>query len=1838
MRKFLILLISSLFLFSCSDKDPSKIVVNPGFSVYVSAFTSGVISCQSTIKMILVEPHPDAVAGQAIKTDLLRFSPSIEGTAFWLDKQTIEFRPDKNLPSGQAYIATCKLGKLIEVPDEFEEMKFGFVVMRQSLFVSFDGMRPADATDGGKQELFGSVRTVDNANLEDLQKCLTAKQSGRLLDIAWEHAEGSKEHVFIVKSVLRTDKRLSVELEWSGKPIGSSMSGSTDVMIPTMSEFMVMQVRTVQTPGLYFSVQFSDPVDAKQDFNGLIHLRSNMGLRFSVSGNEVKAYPMNKVDSEETIVIEQSVVNNKGIRLLEKFEKVLSFNLASPAIMLIGDGVIMPTSGKTSFPFKAINLRAVNLRVLKIYENNVNQFFQVNQLDGNSELTRVGRLVYDGSIDLISDEDIDYGTWNNFSIDLSAIIDVAPGSIYRVMLAFEKNQSLYPCEDTATDIKPMKRRDINFENNSYYDEDMWYDGWYDYSSIEDPCTDSYYQYYGRNKSANVFSSNIGIIAKESADNLYSVVTTDLRTTQPLSGVDIEAYNFQNLMIGSGSTNGDGVAQFQTKGTPYLIVAKEGAQRAYLRVDKGSALSVSLYDVGGTKIEKGVKGFIYGERGVWRPGDTMFVSFMLEDLLNALPETHPVIAELYDPMGKLYDKKIKTKGVHGLYSFKFATMAESLTGRWQVKVIVGNSVFTSSLKVETVKPNRIHIDYDFGKLISSSQPIAATLKAKWMYGDPGANLRTSTEMTVSSMNTVFDKYEGFMFDDMTIQYRQQEAEIVESKTNAEGKTRVAFDWRNSKSAPGMLKLSFNTKVYEPGGDYSQDFVSTKYSPFRSYAGIKMAKGSNWLTAFDTEKSTAIFFASVDEKGKPLDTKLSVELYKMDWNWWWESDDEDIVTNYVNRSSLSLLKSDYCTTANGKGTYNLSFPDPGWGKYMIRVVDVVSGHSASQIFFGKYSSWYNDNSGGDNTAATALSIETGKEQYSTGEKIEVTVPSGGVGSIYVTVEKGDKILQQMWVKATENSTTFSIDATPEMAPNVYINAVLIQPHGQEKNSLPIRMYGVIPVKIFDAQTKIEPVIVCPATVKPENSFSLTVTEKTGKPMAYTIAVVDEGLLSLTRFTTPEAWTTFYAKEALSVRTWDMYKYVMSAITGKMVPLLGVGGDESLNYKDDASANRFKPVVTYLGPFYLAKSSKATHTVHIPNYVGAVRVMIVAGVDGAYGTAEKEVLVKQPLMVLSTLPRVLGPSEKVRIPVNIISMDANIKEVKVKLTTNELLKPLGATQQTVIFDKAGEQTIYFEYEVARMLGVATFKVDVSSGTAQAFESLEILVRPPNPVITSTDAKALNPNEKWEKDYTAVGITGSNSATLQITGIPDLNLEKHLEYLIRYPHGCIEQITSGVFPQLFLGSLLQLTESQKSDIKTNVSAGLNKLKSFQTASGGFSYWPGQEYATDWATTYVGHFLLEAKAVGYTLPVGLYDGWLKYQKNEAASWSRSNSQRSYQYYGGDLMQAYRLYTLALSGNSDLSAMNRLRTDANLTNTAAWRLSAAYAISGNEAAAKELASRSSTVAAYREMSYSYGSDIRDLAMILETMYYLNDKTNGINVIADLTSRLRDGWHSTQTRAYALLAVAKYVGQSDKGPKFSASLNINGKNIKLESESPIWSMQIPTDQLKSGNIQITNNSSQLLFVNFIQTGIPVEVNDVPANKDLTMQVTYQDLNGSPISIQSLPQGQDFKAIVNVSHQSVRDDYKEVALTQIFPSGWQIVNTRVGDGSSSGSSEATYQDFRDDRVYTYFDLKRGERKKFEILLNATFVGRYYLPSVFCAPMYDETVQAMKPGQWVEVVPSK
>lgn len=881
---------------------------------------------------------------------------------------------------------------------------------------------------------------------------------------------------------------------------------------------------------------------------------------------------------------------------------------------------------------------------------------------------------------------------------------------------------------------------------------------------------------------------------------------------------------------------------------------------------------------------------------------------------------------------------------------------------------------------------------------------------------------------------------------------------------------------------------------------------------------------------------------------------------------------------------------------------------------------------------------------------LRFNSDKEKYAVGDQCTLTIPSAGTGRALVSLETGSRILESKWIDLKAKETKFDFPITADMAPNVYAHVTLVQPHALTApkdpdpttgigpaNDLPIRMYGVIPILVEDPTSHLTPQITTAKEFKTDEPFTVQVSEQHGEPMTYTLAIVDEGLLDLTRFKTPDPWNYFYAREALGVRTWDLYDQVIGAFGRRLQRVLAVGGSDQALPADAAKANRFKPVVRFVGPFKLGPGKKASHTFTISNYVGSVRVMVVAN-DGAraYGNAEKAVPVRKPLMLLATLPRVVGPGETVDLPVTVFAMDPKVKNVQLTLEANELFTVEGAASQALTFGAMGDQVATFRVKMKERIGVGRVKLTAEGAGERATQTIELDVRQATQPQTDATEGVVDAGGSWTDTPAPVGVMGTNSAYLEISTIPPVDLGRRLQYLIDYPHGCVEQTTSKAFPQLFLADVVDVDDRTAQAMRANVEAGLRRLRQFQVGSGGFGYWPGERIADDWSSTYVGHFIVEAERQGFTLPAGMKAGWLSYERAAARNWM-PDMQHGWSLNASQLAQAYRLYVLALGNAAEAGAMNRLRTTPTLGATARWMLAAAFALNNRKDVARELtAGLATTVAPYNEMAWTYGSDLRDDAIIAEALLRMDDRTTAAVVIKRIAASLSNGgWYSTQSTAWGLLAVSRLAADNTLDKAMHFTLTVDGRTEERMSQKAIARIDLPIPDGKK-KVAITNTGKNLLYVRTVRTGTPMPGQERAASNSLAMEVRYQTMDGKPLNAATLEQGTDFQAVVTVQHPGIRSDYQELALTQVFPSGWEIRNSRLeGTESAQENSPFEYQDIRDDRVMTYFDLTARQKATYRVLLNAAYTGRFYLPGTTCSAMYDNTVNARNAGQWVEVV---
>jgi uncharacterized protein YfaS (alpha-2-macroglobulin family) len=1852
-RIFRTVFIISILFFTVQCKKNRSSVINPAFTEKVAAFTSGIISSESTIQVVLADDYPGQITRNTpVSETVFKFKPEIPGHTVWLDSRTIEFRPEHHLVSGETYAAKFYLSKLMKVARNISVLEFNFTVVTQVFAVEFEGYQTKQENDLVWNRLKGTVNTADFIDGEILASFFAAKQGKEKLKMTWDNSVDRRTFQFTIDSVKRTEEPGKVELSWDATAQLKGVKGSSEFVMPALGDFKIMDIKVIQQPEQYIQIMFSDPIRKKQNFEGLVSLGKDVSLNYTAEGNILKVYPASRQSGDDNLSIQEGIVNILGYPLKEPYTEIITFELAKPQVRLLGKGVILPSSKGLIFPFEAVNLNAVDVKIIKIFENNVGYFLQINNLDGTNQLKRAGRLVHKQTV-LLSHEPVDLGKWNRFYLDLEKLIQPDPGSIYRVEISFRKSYSLYYCEgeqkekiessDPQADEEEMDQ-EISYWDSyqdyyyEYYDEGDYEGEEYEYDERDNPCSSSYYS-QNRWVARNILASDLGIIAKADEGSLFCAVT-NLVNTEPMANVDITVLNYQQQPIVKGVTDKDGFVNFDfKKEKPFLIIAQSGKQRGYLRVDDGSSLSLGAFDVSGDAVKKGLKGFIYGERGVWRPGDTLFINFILEDKQKILPESHPVIFELYNPQGQLYSRHVKSSGIHGFYSMALPTSQDVPTGNWNLRVKAGGISFEKILKIETVKPNRLKINLTFPvtRLSASSSDVTGNLSVMWLQGATARNLKTKIDILLTNETTSFAKYESYQFTDFSKSFSSAEETLFEGNTDENGKAVIPTRINAGTSAPGMLKANFTVRVFEKGGDFSIDRFSMVYSPYTSYVGIKTPQGDRRGMLL-TDTIHWVDVVTLDDNGKPISREgLEVNVYKLDWRSWWEYNGDALASFMGNTYRVPLIKKNL-STIDGKGRFSIRIDRPEWGQFYIRVNDPASGHSAGQIVNIDWPGWAGRPMRDNPEAASMLTFNSDKKKYTVGEEAELIIPTGGEGRLLLSIESGSRILSRKWITVEAKETKIKFPVTADMAPNVYAYVTLIQPHANTVNDMPMRLYGVIPIMVEDPGTRLEPVVKMPDVLEPLQQFTIHVSEKNSKQMTYTVAIVEEGLLDLTRYKTPDPWSLFYAREALGVKTWDLYDMVIGAFGGKLSSIIGIGGDNDLVSKESADkANRFKPVVTVLGPFTLGAGSTNKHNVKLPNYIGSVKAMVVAGQDGAYGSAEKAVPVKKPLMVLATLPRVLGPGESVKLPVTVFAMDKQVKDVQVQIKTNDFFLPGETRVKKISFLQQGDQMVDFDLKTASKLGVARVKVIATSGKLVSEYDVEMDVRASNPPVTTFVSGGAESGKNWETDFTLPGMEGTNSAILEVSAVLPMDAGRRLKYLIQYPYGCIEQTTSSAFAQLYLDDIMEMNSKFKMAIDEHIKYGINRISSFQLSDGSFTYWPGQSYYDNWATSYAGHFLIEAESKGYVLPPGMKSSWIKAQRQIARQWRSVPFDPRYYYNQDDLEQAYRLFTLALAGAPEAGAMNKLKEMKDLSIQARWRLAAAYALAGQVQVAKDLIARETIeIPPYKGTYSSYGSEERDWAMILETLVLLNDRTRGMTVARKISDRLSANyWMSTQTTAYSMLALAKFSkGITTKKMGFYYTLG-NGKAIQINTVKP--SIQIPLTLAKNsstGHIVVKNNNTGLLFTRVIMEGTPEKGNEEEFNNQISMEVSYHTSDGDPLDVSSITQGTDFYATVTVYNKG-DFDFRQLALTQIFPPGWEISNSRMADVVVPGQANFTYQDIRDDRVNTFFDLSREEHKTFKVLLNASYVGTFYLPGVYCAAMYDNTVSALKKGREVRVV---
>ncbi|MBR5081498.1 MAG: hypothetical protein IKX35_03535 [Bacteroidales bacterium] len=1787
--------------------------INEALLPLLDSYTSGVVAAGEPIVVRFKSPETMKVKfGETIPAKAFQFTPALKGKAFWVDENTVGFQYD-NIDKDKNYICKFKVSDFVDCGSE-QSLEFGFGVRRQNFsLVAQQPICLSNETMNYNLRIAFAVPVDQDEAVKLFDESLRKSHPVEMTYV------GNNVYDFEIQNFERKNENYDVHIVLDGKAVDAKAKMERDLTVYAKDIFIPLNFDVDQSSD-HATLFFSQPLKESQNLTGFITKHNNLGYKADIKGNKIDFY-FDKSNlyryqlDELKLGVTSGIRSDNGMVLQEDYEYALDLNEVLPKVRWTDEGVIIPNVDETTVYFDAICLNGVTLRITRIFDDNILSFLQDNELNETYGIRKAGRL--EKKVRLAIDNPYP-NQWKTFPIVLSDYIKVEPGAMYQLSLNFGPADYTFASDEmrTATVDNNDEREASYWDGEAYDYKEYRYDG-----EWGDP--NGYYYYNYVEKQKNIVVSDLAVTAKMGRNDLVDVFVYRISDAQPASGSQVIAYNYQKQELNKGTADGKGHVQLQCANRPAFVVAidKKGS-KSVIKLNDGNALSYSRFNVSGEPVEKGVTAFAYSNRGVWRPGDDLQLNLMLNDLESSVPDDYPIVLEVIDANGRLYAKQVNTKPVNDIYCFTVPTNVSDETGLWTARFKVGTSTITKNLRVETVKPNRLEIKFDLPEVVSISRNERVNLNAKWLNGMKANGMKAEVDVQLRGGQTSFKEFPSYSFVNELQSFEPQEISLFSGQLNSEGNTDVGFGPLKDVYAAQMMNGTFIVKVFEQGGDFSIASFTSKLSPYERYVGVDLPPtSSKYGSYYDTNKDWKFNIAMVNENGTACKSSVVLDyaLYKLDYYWWWSSEDEYTLQRYASGTYKAPYQNG-SLTCNGTTSVTFNIPNNKWGSYLFVINDKQGKHTFAKVI---NFDWGYGHSSSATGAPAQLSLKTTAESYEVGEKMVVTFPANDKAKALVTVEANDRVLQSMLVENLGEEGKVEITTTEEMIPNVYVYVALIQPH-DANNDLPIRLYGVVPVKVENKKLELQPNITIPETANTKKKIDVKVSEAAGQAMTYTLAIVDEGILGLTNFKTPNPYGYFNSKQALSVRTWDNYSSIVDAFSGELGSVYAIGGDGILN-QEITLDKRFKAYAVTLGPFELKAGDTNTHSFEVPQCSGALRFMVVAkGKGKAFGSSEKRMTVVDPINLYASAPRVVAPGDELNLKVQVQAPTMKNKTLDVKFE-NKNLNPVGALPTSVKIDGNGEGLVTVRTTIPKNLGNAELKVLVTGDGYTAESSTLMPIRMPYAERRNTILKDIEAGQTVSVPFNLEGMEGTQKGDVTVSSLLPIDLFGRIDYLLDYPHGCLEQTTSKAFPQLYLNYFIQLDDQAKGEMKTNVETAITNLKSYQKSDNSMTNWPGGRYTDPWTEIYALHFLVEASKQGYNVPQYFLDGLLSYQSDRAKQWKYNID-----YKWGETIQAYRLFVLALAGKAEMGAMNRFKELDLHYDLSKALAAAAFAQTGKTSIAQNLLPVVAEGQAMSDYYTSFGSDIRDLSFLTYAQMLCDvDKQtvqNNVNNVCRMMSSHR--WVDTHSTAFALFVLGKYAEKMNvSNTGLSATVKVNGEERTLNSNMASVGFGY-TPKLGSNTIEIKNNTDQKITANLYTKTSVAEYDMNESGNLIKMSVNYFDKSGAPANLTSLNAGTDLRVQITVQNPS---EWKvtELALSYYLPSGWELVNDRLM-GDMRGNEDAKHIDFRDDRAYFYFDLYPGDKKTFTLKANATYEGNYMIPAIRCEDMYNDEIYYQIPAR--------
>lgn len=1812
------------------------------FSPWISAHTGGMVLSGTGVFVRFQQSPSDIVRNKISEKpmDFIDISPDVNLKAEWQDDKTLLLIPDEPLKNGEKYECKIELEKIFKVPDECDEFEFTFRVVPKNLHFQ-PGVLEVNS-DGNSYDFSGTIYTSDKIKPEELYSLVSVNEK---LNFSWSHDPDGLTHRFIIKDISRNaDKR---ELKLNIKNWGTNENNTYSIQIPAKNIFsLVYSDIPADKDETVIRMIFSDAISNQMPVESFIMNSINdydFKCNYVVQNNVVLIYPHNTYKNQIQFNILGSLKNTSGIKLQKDTSIVFNIPETKPKVEFVGKANIIPgnaDSKEVLIPFEAVNLKAVDVVIYKIFQNNLIDFFIQNTWDGYSNMSYFGQQVLKKRINLNIANPAEYKIITRHYLNVKDLIKTEPGCIYRVVLKFKKEYAACNClGNNASHILPMQENTDNDKDDadfySYYSDNSYDDGdyyeYYDWNERNNPCHASYYQSYDLAKAKNVLVTDVGILVKRIPGKNYHVFVNDLNTNEPLNNVKVEAYSLQKQLLGVFKTNSDGHAEFKTPEPVAIIVASKGNTKNYIRLDEFS-LSTTMFETEGNFSKKGAKIFVYTERGVWRPGDTVFMGVMTHARERDYFKDLPVQVELLNPNGNVIQRFSKEYSKNGLYAFPIVLPENATLGYWSVNVRSGPVSQNKTLRVDAIVPNRLKIyaKTDTDKILDLNKENKLLLSAQWLAGPKASGLKYDVEYYLKTGVTPFEKYKNYCFSDETMPSYQFSVAYTSGYLNEEGNAVVPLSIRLNERVPGMLNCTFKIRVFEGGGGYSTDAFSVKTSPYISYAGFTLPQNdhTSGYQYLECGKNHLIKLISVDDLGKPLANSILIfNVHKLQWRWWWEKnyygDAEYHSENYLKPVYSFTIK----TNSSGEAVQQLNFGDEEWGRYVFSVQDVASGHVAAKEVYVDWPNWM-ARYAQDAKSSEIINLKADKEKYKVGDKAKIFIPAPDNAYVLLTVENSNGILKSEWLKG-EKIRNFEFEITPEMFPNVYVYATVLQKRVSSLN-MPMRLYGLTRMIVEDPNTRLEPVIKMPDALKPGQLVPITVSEKNGKEMEVTLAMVDEGLLDLTKFKTPDPISYFSSMEAYVNRTWDIYGRVFGYFNADVQRILSVGGDLEAA-EDGPGIKRFKPMVRFVGPLKIKKGENKQIQIQLPPYIGSVRTMVIAKGDACFGSKEKTTPVKSDLMILGQAPRFCSLEDEFEVPVWVFTGKKVMKDIKLSITVKEGGEAVGKKELKFSLGPE-EQELKSFYVRAGKEGSMKIKISAMCGSDASEWEADIPVLLTTPVERKSEEFTLESGKSYKKELSFYGASSQSTVQAEWSGLAPIPFAYWLKQVKEYPYYCAEQLSSNALSGIALMDILNLDKKEQTELISKAVFAQQQLNMYLTPEGGLSYWPGGTDSDPWLSAHALYFIKWCEWKNIPVQANLKSKLMTYNKGLSSKFNEAKNLSSCQYSA----QAFRLWVLSLYNMSDIALMNALSRMMPPDLLSTYYLAMAYHNSGFSSMAKQQIRKIGKTGTRpnTNIEYCYNSDIHFLSARIIYEVITNDENSATKDYNLLAQKMKsDAWLSSSELAYALASCHLYIKKFGRNNNIQFKAVWDNENLQASGNGFAWSKSKVIKPGTAVKFSMENVGKQKLNVSLVRFGKNKPGEETASANGFDVEYQFGNEN-SPFGNERIEQGKDIFLQAKVTYMGSESFQNHVALEIPLPGGLEWVGTTTELMESGGLQGADYVELKDTKAVIYFSINSRQSRVFTLRANAGYAGKYYAPSPRIVAMDQPNYYYYGKGKTIEI----